>query len=202
MPESSDARRSSMQGGVPDKICRISMHEAAGEADISIERRESIPTNHAAVEEEDEEKPIVRGEVVNWQEVETAFSPKAPYSLEEAFEILSSLAPELVAGWQLEGGPANLVKTGGVESCAQVMLEASHPIQVRRAATRLWLRLSDVIEATEEEGFDLKDIEAFELDLSCAVGSDFAAIIPVPHLIHLLLHHFCFPYLLKFGFDS
>lgn len=61
------------------------------------------------------------------------------------------------------------------------MLDVDSSVACARAAARLFLRLSDYEDAAAEDGLCLEGLSAFTVDVSAAVGSDFAAIIPAIH---------------------
>ena len=119
MPEEDGgARRNSMMGGVPSSVCRISMHGAG--ADLhQITGETTVNTTGVDCDEndEEEERPIIRGEVVGWREVEASLgSQTRPQSLKEAFESLCDLAPDILAGLDVNLGGVELVRRGGVEA--------------------------------------------------------------------------------------
>lgn len=175
LPEAG-SRRESMMGGVPDSIQRLTLH------DIKIEP--GANDQELMVRAEGGE-PRTRGKVVSWREVEAALPPaRAPFTVAEAAHALVSLVPALSAAWKMEGecSARELDEAGALSESVRLMLDPAQSLATRRAATRLFLRLCDHEAAVAEATMTLDRLAAFELDLSCAVGSDYAAIIPARHI--------------------
>lgn len=170
------SRRESMIGGVPDSIRRLTL------GDIEIEQAASV--DDEVVSGEDGGEGRVRGQVVSWREVEAVLPPaRAPCTVAEAARTLAALIPEVAASWNVDGecSARELHAAGALHESVRLMLDRAQSPATRRAATRLFLRLCDHEAAVAESKTTLDTLEAFELDLSCAVGSDYAAIVPAVH---------------------